>query len=222
MALRLPPRLLAWLIYAVYKPWCATLRITDENRQPVTERNAAGKPTVMCLWHNELFTLIHVKREFKLMTIASKSKDGEYIAGVLEHLGFAVARGSSSRGGAGALLASARLMRKGYSPAITVDGPRGPRHKVKDGVLYLAHTTKTPIVAARAVCDRVIRFNSWDRFEIPLPFSTVRVVFSDPYTIDRAELDEAGLAEERSRLECLLDVTGQQTGLDSDQVENHS
>lgn len=222
MALRISPRLVAWLMYVVYKPWCATLRLTEENRALLDERNAAGQPTVLCLWHNELFTLIHVKRQLKLMTIASKSKDGEYIAGVLEHLGFAVARGSSSRGAVSALLASARLMRKGYSPAVTVDGPRGPRHKVKDGAIFLAHTTKAPIMAARAYCERVIRFNSWDKFEIPVPFSKVRVVFSAPYTVERAELDEDALAEERIRLETVLEHLGRQEEHCSQSMPDHT
>ncbi len=201
MSLRPPPSLVARMIYAAYKPWCKSLRMTVLNRDPVNTLISAGKPVVLALWHNECFSLIHLKQQWKLMTIASQSRDGAYIAGALESLGFAVARGSSSHGGSGALLASARLMRQGYSPAITVDGPRGPRHKVKDGVLFLARITGAPIVAVRAVCERSVRFNSWDRFEVPLPFSRVRVRYGNPYTLARDALEGDGLAEERARLE---------------------
>ena len=201
MSLRPPPKLVAWMIYAAYKPWCKSLKMTVINREPVDGLISAGKPVVLCLWHSELFSLIHLRQQWKLMTIASQSKDGAYIAGTLESLGFAVARGSSSRGGTGALLASARLMRQGYSPAITVDGPRGPRHVVKDGVLFLARLTGAPIVAVRASCERSFRFNSWDRFEVPLPFSKVRVRYGNPYMLEHDTLDETALAAERRRLE---------------------
>ena len=201
MALRLPPALVAKVIYAIYKPWCATLRVTEDKRERVESLIREGKPVVLCLWHDECFTLIHMRQGLKLMTIASQSRDGAFITGALESLGFAVARGSSSRGGTSALLASARLMRKGYSPAITIDGPRGPRHVVKDGVLFLSRLTNTPLVPIRAFCERSIRFKSWDRFEVPLPFSKVTVRYGEPYWLGDVELDEAALERERRNLE---------------------
>ncbi len=208
MALRVSPRLVARLMYAVYLPWCATLRLTQVNREPVDALITAGRPFVLSLWHNECFTLIYLKKNLKLMTIASQSKDGEYITGVLEQLGFAVARGSSSRGGVSALLSSARLMRQGYSPAVTVDGPRGPRHKVKDGAIYLAGSNRVPLVPLRALSERCIRCGSWDRFEVPLPFSRVRVVFGDPYMVERDLRDKDMLEQERARLERAMAALG--------------
>ena len=198
MAWRVPPRLAAGLLYALYRPWCASLRL--QGRAPLDALLDSGRAFVFSLWHNECFTLIYLKGKHKLVTVASQSRDGAYITGVLEHLGFAVARGSSSRGGAGALIACLRHMRQGLGTAVTIDGPRGPRHQVKDGALFLAHAAKAPIVPVRAFPENCLRFKSWDRFELPLPFSRVRIAVGEPYTIDRETLDEAALAEERSKL----------------------
>jgi lysophospholipid acyltransferase (LPLAT)-like uncharacterized protein len=205
MAWHVPPRLAAGIIHALYRPWCATWRVTEINRRPTEDLCARGKSVILCLWHNECFSLIHTKRHLPLMTVASRSRDGEYITGVLEHLGFTVVRGSSSRGGAGALLACVHMMKKyGLSPAITLDGPRGPRHKVKDGVLFMAHQTQAPLVPVRAFAQPCFRFKSWDRFELPLPFARLRLVYGDPYNIERDTLDERTLAEERAKLERLM------------------
>lgn len=213
MAWRVPPKLLASLAYALYKPWYASLRLTHVNREPVDAMLSGGIPFVIALWHNECFTLISLKEKFRVMTVASQSRDGEYIAGVLEHLGFVVARGSSSRGGAGALVSCIRHMREDkLSPAITLDGPRGPRHQAKDGAIFLAHQAKAPILPVRALPERCIRFKSWDRFELPLLFSRVRVVYGDPYMIERDELDAEAMAEERDKLNRVMYELGQEPG----------
>ena len=204
MAWRVPPKLAAALVYALYRPWHASLRLTHVNREPVDAMLSSGTPFVIALWHNECFTLIALKKQFRVMTVASRSRDGAYIAGVLEHLGFVVARGSSSRGGAGALLSCVRHMRENrLSPAITLDGPRGPRHQAKDGAIFLASQAKAPILPIRALSERCIRFKSWDRFELPLPFSRIRVVYGKPYTIER-ELDAETLAQERDKLNRIM------------------
>jgi lysophospholipid acyltransferase (LPLAT)-like uncharacterized protein len=205
MPWHVPPRLAAGLIWVLYRPWCATWRLTEVNRRPVEEMTASGRPVILCLWHDECFALIGTRRDLPLMTVASQSRDGEYIAGALERLGYIVVRGSSSRGGAGALLACARLMRaRALTPAITLDGPRGPRHKTKDGVLFLAHSTGAPLVAVRAFARPCVRFGSWDRFALPLPFARMRIVYADPYHIERDTMDAAALAEERAKLERVM------------------
>ena len=209
MAWRVPPKLAATLIYALYRPWCASLRLVHVNREPVDDMLNAGTPFVIALWHNECFTLIALKEQFRVMTVASQSRDGAYIAGVLEHLGFVVARGSSSRGGAGALLSCIRHMREDHlSPAITLDGPRGPRHQAKDGAIFLACQAEAPLLPVRALPERCLRFKSWDRFELPLPFSRIRVVYGTPYTIER-KLDPQALAEERDKLNRIMHSLGQ-------------
>ena len=100
---------------------------------------------------------------------------------------------------------------------ITVDGPRGPRHEVKQGVVYLAQLTGAKIVLVRAFMARRIVFGSWDRFQLPLPFSKVKVVYSSPYSLewdDTNNGDRAALAREAQKLKVLLtsmDNLGQDT-----------
>jgi lysophospholipid acyltransferase (LPLAT)-like uncharacterized protein len=212
MAWRVPPGLAGALIAALYRLWCASLRLTYVNKEPTDALLNAGTPFVIAMWHNELFTLcsLTLKKRAPLMAVVSRSRDGAYMAAVLERLGYVVARGSSSRGGAGALLACIRHMREdSLCPGNALDGPRGPRHQTKDGAISLAWKAEAPILPLRAFPEHCFRFKSWDRFELPLPFSKVRVVYGDPYTIDR-ELDAQTLAEERDKLNrAMNDLEGQ-------------
>ena len=210
MAWHIPPRLAVFLIHTLYRPWCASLRIVHVNREQAEAALKTGAPCVIALWHSEYFTLIALKKAFRLMAVASRSRDGDYTTGVLTRLGFVVTRGSSSRGGAAALLSCIRHMREdGLSPAITLDGPRGPRYQTKDGAIFLASQAKAPILPVRALPECCIRFKSWDRFELPLPFSKVRVVYGAPYTIER-ELTPEVLAEERDKLNRIMHSLGQE------------
>lgn len=205
MGWRVPPKLAAGLIYALYRPWCATLRLDEPDLATRDTLFRSGRPVVATLWHNECFTLIALNQQYKLITVASQSRDGEYIARVLEHLGFIVARGSSSRGGVKALLHCVRqMLRDKLVAAITLDGPRGPRHQAKDGAIFLAHRAGAVILPIRAFPEKAFRFKSWDRFELPLPFSRVKIVHAPAYSIDREVLDEAALAEEREKLNRIM------------------
>ncbi len=203
--------LLSWLTYLVYKAWCSTLRFSFENQEELFTIWNGGSPFILALWHDELFPSIYVPQyldEFKLMTVASQSKDGELITSILHRLGYIVARGSSSRGGLHALLGMARTMRKEkICPAITVDGPKGPRHKVKDGIFFLAHKAQAPIIPMRCRLSRAKIFHkSWDRFQLPLPFSKVHVRFGAPIFAVTEKIDENFLMQARSELEDALNL----------------
>ena len=139
----------------------------------------------------------------KLSSMASRSKDGDIIAAALWVLGIFAVRGSSSRGGKEALADIEARVRAGSSVVITVDGPRGPAHDVKLGILVLAQRTGRPIVPCVPACDPVWRARSWDRYEVPLPFSRGRQIFGEPMWIG-AEDDLVEKAKElKERLEKL-------------------
>lgn len=200
--MRIPPGLVAPLINIMYRLWCSTLRIRETGREAFDALAAEGKPAMVCLWHDELFALMHVRRTLKVVTVVSQSKDGEYLARLLQALGLKTARGSSSKGGLKALLHAARLMRQEkYNGCITVDGPRGPRHRVKPGAIILAFKTPAYIIPTRLFLHKAKIFRSWDRFQLPLPFSKVDIVFGPPYLLTAAELTEAELERERLLLE---------------------
>lgn len=200
--MRIPPAIVAPLINVVYRVWCSTLRIREFGRDTVDAFSAEGKPMMFALWHNEVFPLMYTRRTLRIVAVVSQSRDGEYLARLLQALGIKTARGSSSRGGIGALLNAARLMREQkYSGCITVDGPRGPRHVVKQGAVVLAFRTPAYVVPIRLFAAKAKEFRSWDRFRLPLPFSRVDIVFGEPYLLSAEKLSESELERERLELE---------------------
>jgi lysophospholipid acyltransferase (LPLAT)-like uncharacterized protein len=132
--------------------------------------------------------------------MASLSRDGEYIARVLHGFGFVVARGSSSRGGEGAVLEMAEMLADGLDAGLTPDGPKGPLYRVQPGVVILASLSGVPIVPATYDMTRKKRLTSWDRFIIPSPFSRGVMVYGDPVFVPK-DADEAAREEVRTRLE---------------------
>lgn len=124
-----------------------------------------------------------------IYSIASKNKDGEIAAYILKSLGFGVIRGSTNdtkdKGGAKALIELKNILEKGYNIAITVDGPKGPPKIVKPGITYLAQKTGSPIVGVYADISKYISLNSWDKFQIPLPFSRIRLLTTEEIYINK-------------------------------------
>lgn len=212
MGLRVNPKFVAPVLAVIYRVWFRTLRFTVINRKHFDRGRKDARRLVIALWHDELFPMPGYNRscKLKLAIVVSQSRDGELIARMLESLGFRTARGSSTRGGLRALVEVRRLMRDEHMDvAITVDGPRGPRHEVKEGAVYLAARTGSLIQPVRAVCNRAKRFKSWDRFQMPWPFSHVQLIFGEPYAIETSEAgdaDEALLKRETARLKEKLDA----------------
>lgn len=197
--MKVPAWLAAPVIAVVYRLLNATLRITETNRD-AAERYADGS-MILSLWHDELFTAPALRKNWRIITVVSRSKDGEYLARLLQSLGLETARGSSSRGGMAALLQTARYIKDNRCHAcVTIDGPRGPRHEVKNGVFFLARHADAPLVPFRVFYARAKIFASWDKFQLPLPFSRVNLVFGDPYFLPDEDLTPEALERARSVL----------------------
>jgi lysophospholipid acyltransferase (LPLAT)-like uncharacterized protein len=132
----------------------------------------------------------------------SRSADGDLIAKVLERWGYRAVRGSSSRGGSEALRQIVRLVRSGQSVAITPDGPRGPRRKMKPGAVLAASMAGVPILPMSSGTPRAWWFGRWDRFLVPKPFARVKIVYGPPmYVPARAnpeEVEAASIAVEQA------------------------
>ena len=208
--MRINPALIAPPLYRLYRLWCASLRYTEHNRAAIEQHTEAGRPVVLCLWHDELFPLIYLKRQLRIVTVVSASRDGEFLAGVLQRMGLETARGSSSREGLRALLHTARrMLEDGVCACLTLDGPRGPRHQAKEGAVFLACKTGAPLVPIRLYMDRAWRFGSWDRFQLPWPGSRVRMICGEAYHPACELKDAEGMARESrllgERLEALTD-----------------
>jgi lysophospholipid acyltransferase (LPLAT)-like uncharacterized protein len=164
-------------------------------------------PLILCFWHRAIFTSTYAFRDQKIGVITSESFDGEYIARVISAFGYTPIRGSSSRGGAKALLYSRRLLEEARTVAATTDGPKGPVFVAKPGPVLLAQKTGIPIVAFHLAVDDSWTLNTWDRFVIPKPFSRALICMSKyievPGELDSGQLDhfhaELQVAQERVR-----------------------
>ncbi len=121
-----------------------------------------------------------------IAVLASASKDGELIAGPMQHLGYHTVRGSSSRQGARALREMLRIS-KDYSLAITPDGPKGPAGTIHPGIFEIALLAKIPIVALNVKAKKEWVLNTWDGFRIPKPFSKIKVEYSEPMHLENRE-----------------------------------
>lgn len=189
-------RILARLIYSVARAVSSTIRYRWE-RKP-GELPQEGRPYIFCVWHNRLPLSLMMYRQlvesanapFRMAALVSASRDGAMMTRVLELFGVEPARGSSSRRGAQALLELAEWTARGYDVAFAPDGPRGPAYQMKPGIVALAQMTGRAIVPASYHLTRKVTLKSWDRFQIPLPFSTCIFNFADPILVPRQFRDE--------------------------------
>jgi len=203
-------RLGAWVIYCATRAYGLTLRLRwdDASRQLL---ETAPVPAIYCLWHNRLFLCMEVYQAQKkqrdlgpgLAALVSASKDGAFLAAILERFKVQPVRGSSSRRGPQAMLELTSCAERGYSLSITPDGPRGPRYVVQHGAMSLAQLTGLPIVPFGFHAHRKIQLKSWDGFQIPLPFSRCDLSLGEPIVVPR-EATDAQREEIRLRLEQTL------------------
>jgi len=170
-----------------------TTRFREEGATAFTHDRDRG-PAIACFWHNRLLGPLIPQRNRHCGVVISQSQDGELITRVVEGFGYVGLRGSSSRGGSDALRAVLRHLRRGYDVAFTPDGPRGPRYAVQPGVAYVARRTGIPVVPVGVSYSRKKVFGSWDRFQLPLPFGTVCLIYGEPVRLD-ASLEESEASE---------------------------
>lgn len=180
-----------------------TWRIRDVNRAAVEQVRASGTPVIFVLWHGDLLPAIWNHRREGVTALVSEHGDGEILARVIESLGFATARGSTTRGSERALLSVSRVARNGGDLAITPDGPRGPSHSFAPGALIVSQRSGAPIIPVAVHAERCWRLRSWDRLIVPKPFARVRVAYGPP-TVVSADSSRAAAAQ-APRFAALLD-----------------
>ena len=190
--------LLARLVGAAIRVLRATLRVEILHGERAVSIRKQNGPVLVALWHGRMFLPILTHRGEGIVTMASRSEDGEIIARWLENNGYAVARGSSSRGGAAALLRMAKELEVRRVGALTVDGPRGPARVVQPGVVQLAQRAGAWIAPISYSSRRPHFFRSWDRFLLPLPFSRNVVIYGEPFTIPAGTGEEEACRRDRS------------------------
>jgi lysophospholipid acyltransferase (LPLAT)-like uncharacterized protein len=166
------------------------------------------RAVVSVTWHNRLLffpAVFPAEVRRKTVAVVSASRDGQYIADLIKCFGLRSARGSSSRAGMNAQLEASRALKGGNNVSFTPDGPRGPRYCMSKGPIHLASMHNTVVVPVAVNASRYWECKSWDRFQIPKPFSTLTVVLGEPIEIP-PELDAAGLEFYRKKAEDALNL----------------
>ncbi|OKY75949.1 MAG: hypothetical protein BM485_06340 [Desulfobulbaceae bacterium DB1] len=182
----------------------ATCRVTRHGHEHFRHLIAGNKPFIVSFWHYGVIYIVHHARHVPFVAMVSASKDGEYIARILEGKGFSTVRGSRNKGAIGAMKGLMREMRNGKTVVLVADGSQGPARKAQAGTILLASRTGAPILPVGWAASRYKSFRSWDRTAIPLPFSRVALCYGRPFFVP-LELDNAGLEEYRLKLERALD-----------------
>jgi lysophospholipid acyltransferase (LPLAT)-like uncharacterized protein len=162
-----------------------------------------GRRPIMAFWHGRILPATYYFRGRGIVVITSENFDGEWIARIIQRFGFGTARGSTSRGAQRALLQLKRDMAQGHPAGFTVDGPRGPARRVQPGVVWLAKVTGNPVVPFHLEASRHWTVRSWDRTQIPRPFSTVALVVGTPIGV-APDADDDALEVKRLEVEQAL------------------
>ncbi len=155
----------------------------------------ADENFIMACWHGELLMIPYAYTKYRknpnVKLIISEHFDGNLIAKTLGFFGFGTIRGSSTRGGAKALIESIKSIKSGYDLGITPDGPKGPRHEVHDGIVVMAQKAKVKIVLVSIKPSSFWQLNSWDKFVIPKPFGIINYYISDLIDIQDMNQEKA-------------------------------
>jgi lysophospholipid acyltransferase (LPLAT)-like uncharacterized protein len=182
-----------------------TYRWRAEGAEHMAAVARSGHPPIMAFWHGRILPATLYFRDRGIVVVTSANFDGEWIAAVIRRFGYGSARGSSSRGGARALVELRKLMASGRGAAFTLDGPRGPASVAQPGAVFLSHVTGHPIVPFHIEASKAWTAKSWDRTQVPKPGATVGIAIGEPYVVTTAA-DEAGREAACRELEARLAV----------------
>jgi lysophospholipid acyltransferase (LPLAT)-like uncharacterized protein len=197
--------LISWASYLAISLIGPTLRYSISWEEAPSPPDATHeKQVIYSFWHRAVFASAWLWRKTGIAVMVSRSFDGEYIARTIEKLGFVAVRGSSSRGGAKALLGLRSQLEQGNLVAFTIDGPRGPKYVAKPGPVLLSRASAFPMAAFYVALSDVWVLNTWDALMIPKPFSKALARFSAKMRVP-AEADDAQMAEFHRQLQAALE-----------------
>ena len=163
---------------------------------------ADGHVPILAFWHGRILAGLPYFRHRGIIVITSENFDGEWIARIIARFGYGTARGSSSRGGAKALVQLRQALRAGHPVAFTLDGPRGPARVAQPGAVWLAGATGHPVLPFHVEADTSRTVRSWDRHQIPRAGASIRIAIGAPLYV--ANTDEATVEAARGELEARL------------------
>ena len=181
--------ILFWILIPIFSLFVRLLYIScrvvklegEENEKEAIDMS--GDKVIYASWHQRLFYQIHRLRKRRIRVMISQSRDGEYIARLVNWLGLKDVRGSSTSGGVDALKDLVRKIKDGANGGMIPDGPTGPPREAKIGTIILSRMTGAPIIPISWGADRCWVFNSWDRFMIPKPFACIAYYYGEPILV---------------------------------------
>lgn len=197
--------LIAWAGSLLVRLVGSTLRfqITREEGS-LADGARVALPGIYCFWHRAMIASAYHFRNMQIGIMISRSFDGECIARIVEKLGFRPVRGSSSRGGAGALMAMRDELELGHPAVFTADGPRGPLYVAKPGAVALAKKSGYKICCFHVAVERAWLLKSWDKMIVPKPFSRASFYITSPVAVPPEATDE-DLEQWRQKVQADLD-----------------
>lgn len=192
----------SFIAYHLLNLYSKTVRVRFENFEALTEHMNKGGRVLIGSWHQRFFGGFYIPKRLgrKVCIMISQSRDGSFISDVVERIGWMPVRGSRTRGGKEALKGMIEGMKKTHIGGHIVDGPTGPPHIIKPGLISIAQQTGSAITPAYVIYENPFIFNSWDHFMVPKPFSRVLLRFGPLVTIP-PEMSEAAFEDLRRSLE---------------------
>lgn len=188
----------AWIVFTGW-----TVRLEWKGKENLFALQQQQQPFLLCAWHQDIYFSAWILRGQNLAALISSSKDGEYIHQVLRGFGFSAVRGSSTRGGLGAMKQMIKCLKAPQPVAITPDGPLGPAFVVQEGIISLARKTGVPILPWRYEASSCWRLKSWDRHKIPRPFAAIQSVVGTPFEVP-SDLSAEEIPEYCRKLEAVM------------------
>ncbi len=191
-----------WLASFLLRAHAATIRRTDVGRHYFDACVLQGERVIVAFWHGRLLMMPFGYPGQSATILISRHRDGEYITRIAKRLGFAVVRGSATRGGASAFRGLLEALQAGRHAVVTPDGPKGPCRRVKSGVIELSRLSGMPILPVGFGAWPRRLLESWDQFLVPYPFSHGVYVWGEPIRVPtdltKAEAEKyQGLLAER-------------------------
>jgi len=160
-----------------------TWRVEYRGLENLKKAREISGNVIFSFWHGRLLALSYIHRNMNIQVLASEHYDGDLMGRTIERLGFGHMKGSTTRGGHRALRELKSVLEDGLDVGLAVDGPRGPRGKVQQGSVELSRLTGKAVVPLTATAGSRKILDSWDRFQVPLPFSRVVVEYQEPIVL---------------------------------------
>ena len=199
-------RAIIWIFPPIYKLYMHFVFLTSKrvfyNYDSILKRKDDDTSILGSIWHQDVMLVPFTFRNYNVVTMVSRSDQGEIMALIVKRMGFVPVRGGSSMGGTHALAEVIDYVRTHEKIffGLTIDGSRGPKYKAKRGITVISKESGAPIYPVRACAKRKILLPTWDNTLVPLPFNEFAFFFGEPIKVP-SDADQDAVEAKRQELE---------------------